>query len=163
MSRGIPLPTQIKDPTTRVVVQAIYEALEQLRGNMGTIEDRAITVSDLKDMGYVNVFDTDKLYAPKAWQRAKPRPPVPYGESAVIEVFDPASIQTIVLRIQDGLITNWDGPFEAVNADDGTTIVLESVNGAILGSITAFIAHDPISRDTVKVIVDASTGRIVST
>lgn len=160
--RGIPSPTIIKDNATRQVCVALYEALEQLRGNVGLYKDKAITVRDLSDIGVVGILDgaggNSSLYKPQ--ERLAPRNQIREisGVNGTIEVVDTETKATISLNIEDGQITNFAGRFDCLDPASRATITITVDGGSIVPS-ASFLAHDPIT-DTTRLIT-VFHGRIV--
>jgi hypothetical protein len=64
-AKGIPTPGYLGDEKLRRILGPMREALEVLRGRIGTVRERAVTVADLVDLGILGLHGTT-LYNPNA-------------------------------------------------------------------------------------------------
>jgi len=60
--RSLPLASTIKDGITRLVVEPIQDALSILGRNKGKIEDSALLVQDLINMGHIRIQNGSIIY-----------------------------------------------------------------------------------------------------
>jgi len=70
MARAIPSANRIEDSRTREVCTAVREAVQILQRQLGNINDSAVLVSDLSDIGIIGV-DGSTIYDPSAVSAAE--------------------------------------------------------------------------------------------
>lgn len=106
--RAIPSVERVKDEELRRILSAIKEALEGLAGMRGSINDRALIVSDLTNLGIIRVHGTKLLYNP-----------------------NPAETPSFYQPANSTELTVVSGSFDAVNPSTGVTNTFTVTNGKI--------------------------------
>jgi len=71
--KGIPAPPHIRDPELRRFLYALYRNIQTLLGEQGKTDDRAVLISDLRNLGILGVDtklvgtdQTDLIFDPNA-------------------------------------------------------------------------------------------------
>jgi hypothetical protein len=109
--KNIPSVDRIKDVELRNILSAIKEGMEILAGQRGSINDRALLVKDLTNLGLLRVHNEKTLYDPnKAEAQGFAETTVQRaitigGLSGTFEAIDPVTLTTKTFTITGGTVT----------------------------------------------------------